>query len=405
MTKDEYIDAVISRISSKREMHKIRQELNDHIEDRIEYYTDAGFTEEDANAKAMQRMGNPDDVGKRLDKLHSDDRFIWLTVIFAGVFIMNTIICHIVGDYDFGVYDCICIVINYMSYGLSYYYAYKSDLKFLFIPLYLIAVIFGFLFYCYFIPYFEYTEIESGFQYDFLMFVDLGFCALVVLTIIVSIIYVFQDKKAEYALENKFIYTVSRSYFKFLLIFVIAVSVLTIGYTVNDFVEYRAYIQQKISTQDEDFVEAENVMNLAELPMTYDDASELALSLNIDSEEAKSDLDWCSITLCENNNYYISLNDNEFPDDNANDLFEKIIFISYKEELADDEQIKVATQLKKNATLDDFYSIIPMSDVTYIVIECNDGKNTVTEITIGDYEYEFTFYNGIYDGNYLHNDD
>lgn len=241
MDRYEYIEAVISHISNKSKSDTIRQELNNHIDDRIEYYTDAGYSQDDACAKAIQRMGNPDEIGKRLDKLHSNDIYIWLCAVFALLFIINNTISLVINDYDFGLYACVLIVMNYISYGLAYYYAYKSDLNVLFIPLHFIALIFGFLFYCHFIPYFEYAEIESGFQYNFLSFIDMGFCVLVILTIIISIIYTIQDKKSSSYNENKVLYSICKLYYKFLLVFVIAVSAFTIVYTVYDII-YSAYI-------------------------------------------------------------------------------------------------------------------------------------------------------------------
>ena len=52
MTRDEYVSEVINQIRSKRKREIIRAELESHIDDRTEYYTDCGIDEETALKKS-----------------------------------------------------------------------------------------------------------------------------------------------------------------------------------------------------------------------------------------------------------------------------------------------------------------------------------------------------------------
>jgi hypothetical protein len=74
MRKEEYIQEVISRIENKRAKIEVEKELSAHIDDRISYYTDAGWDEETANVKAMEHMGSPEKVSEEMGKLHVSNR-------------------------------------------------------------------------------------------------------------------------------------------------------------------------------------------------------------------------------------------------------------------------------------------------------------------------------------------
>ena len=70
MRKDEYISAVISQIQNKKARAEVEREISAHIDDRISYYTDAGWDEETANEKAVEHMGEPEKIGEQMSRLH-----------------------------------------------------------------------------------------------------------------------------------------------------------------------------------------------------------------------------------------------------------------------------------------------------------------------------------------------
>ena len=91
MHKDEYISAVISQIQNKRARAEVEREISAHIDDRISYYTDAGWDEVTASEKALAHMGDPCHVGAQMAKLHpSVGTFLW--IVFAYLMLHSFII-------------------------------------------------------------------------------------------------------------------------------------------------------------------------------------------------------------------------------------------------------------------------------------------------------------------------
>lgn len=102
MTKDEYIEIVLSHISSKKENNAIRQELLDHIDDRIEYYTDAGYDLDYAEKMALTKMGNPEELGDEMNKVHkpvNKKPIRIILIIIAVLIIFKLITLPFFGDY------------------------------------------------------------------------------------------------------------------------------------------------------------------------------------------------------------------------------------------------------------------------------------------------------------------
>ncbi|MBE6836213.1 MAG: hypothetical protein E7515_08215 [Ruminococcaceae bacterium] len=101
MRKEEYIQEVISRIENKRAKQEVEKELSAHIDDRISYYTDAGYDEETANIKAMEHMGSPEKVSEEMEKLHKDRRR-WAFIALSAVIVINIIVSIILQISSYG---------------------------------------------------------------------------------------------------------------------------------------------------------------------------------------------------------------------------------------------------------------------------------------------------------------
>jgi hypothetical protein len=71
----------------------VERELSAHIDDRVSYYVDAGWDEETANEKAMEHMGNAEDIAEKMSKVHNKvNRFVMLVIsmsIFGLYFILE----------------------------------------------------------------------------------------------------------------------------------------------------------------------------------------------------------------------------------------------------------------------------------------------------------------------------
>ena len=66
-----YIQKLLKQIRNKNAKIAIKEELYSHILDKADYYTEIGYTPEDAMQKATEDMGDADDSAIPLNVLHS----------------------------------------------------------------------------------------------------------------------------------------------------------------------------------------------------------------------------------------------------------------------------------------------------------------------------------------------
>lgn len=70
MNIDEYVKKSAQNIGSAAERRQFEKELKNHILDRVEYYTDAGYDEKTATRKALGQMGSPEKVSEQMGRVH-----------------------------------------------------------------------------------------------------------------------------------------------------------------------------------------------------------------------------------------------------------------------------------------------------------------------------------------------
>lgn len=107
MDKEQYITSVLSYVTHKYARQEIKMELEAHIEDRIDYYTNAGYDREYSVQKSIEHMGDAKSVGIKLNTLHSKTPLLLVSTILQ-------------------VYIGIYLICNYMLYLLNW-----MDLSFL----------------------------------------------------------------------------------------------------------------------------------------------------------------------------------------------------------------------------------------------------------------------------------
>lgn len=65
-----YLRSLTRRIEDRTARKEIRQELLAHIEDQKEVYINSGMSEEEAEREAVRQMGDPEEVGIELNRIH-----------------------------------------------------------------------------------------------------------------------------------------------------------------------------------------------------------------------------------------------------------------------------------------------------------------------------------------------
>lgn len=71
MTRQEWLDAATSKIRFPPDRKRVRQELEDHMADRMEAAAGRGLTPTESEAQALAAMGDPAVIAPELGRLHS----------------------------------------------------------------------------------------------------------------------------------------------------------------------------------------------------------------------------------------------------------------------------------------------------------------------------------------------
>lgn len=90
-----FLQDVCSHILFKGVHHEIKEELSLHIEEATKFYIEQGYPEEEAIQKALAGMGNPTEIGEKLNEQHKPQTEWCLIVLAAlvslfGIFLMYT---------------------------------------------------------------------------------------------------------------------------------------------------------------------------------------------------------------------------------------------------------------------------------------------------------------------------
>ena len=92
MDRKEYCDRVLAQVGrlTADEANDLRNELAGHIEDHAEAQVEHGYTEEDAAARAVELMGDPEETGKALREQY---RHFWLVIVQRAARILTALLC------------------------------------------------------------------------------------------------------------------------------------------------------------------------------------------------------------------------------------------------------------------------------------------------------------------------
>lgn len=110
MNRNEYCDRVLAQVGrlTSDEANDLRNELAGHIEDHAEALVEHGYTEEDAAARAVELMGDPEETGKALREQY---RHFWLVIVQRIARILTALLCVMIAGLivkSSGLYGAIC---------------------------------------------------------------------------------------------------------------------------------------------------------------------------------------------------------------------------------------------------------------------------------------------------------
>lgn len=92
MNRNEYCDRVLAQVGrlTADEANDLRNELAGHIEDHAEALVEHGYTEEDAAARAVELMGDPEETGRALRAQYGG---WWLVIVQRAARILTALLC------------------------------------------------------------------------------------------------------------------------------------------------------------------------------------------------------------------------------------------------------------------------------------------------------------------------
>lgn len=92
MDRKEYCDRVLAQVGrlTADEANDLRNELAGHIEDHAEALVERGYTEEDAVARAVELMGDPEETGRALCAQYGG---WWLVIVQRAARILTAVLC------------------------------------------------------------------------------------------------------------------------------------------------------------------------------------------------------------------------------------------------------------------------------------------------------------------------
>ena len=110
MNRNEYCDRVLAQVGrlTSDEANDLRNELAGHIEDHAEALVEHGYTEEDAAARAVELMGDPEETGRALREQY---RHFWLVIVQRIARILTAMLCVMIAGLivkSSGLYGAIC---------------------------------------------------------------------------------------------------------------------------------------------------------------------------------------------------------------------------------------------------------------------------------------------------------
>ena len=125
MTREEYIESIVSQIDDKAVREEFRRELEAHLDDRIAFYTDAGYDYDYALDKAIGRMGETETVGAQMNNLYNTtkvNKAIWIMATIQCVF--SVAFSLLVADYFYST-PYVIFNVSFVLFTVTFFLAAK----------------------------------------------------------------------------------------------------------------------------------------------------------------------------------------------------------------------------------------------------------------------------------------
>lgn len=129
---DEYINRVCSHVKYKDARNEIKEELLDHLEEKIEELMENGMTEEEAVKKSILQMGDAEIIGKQLNESHKAVPEISIILLTAALSLIGLLSIYFIVMSGISLnIDSVykTVLYNVLGYGIMialYFFNYKT---------------------------------------------------------------------------------------------------------------------------------------------------------------------------------------------------------------------------------------------------------------------------------------
>lgn len=143
LDRKSFLDTVCSQIKYKPVRGEVAEELKSHIEEAKEEFVQEGWKTEEADAKAVSQMGDAEEIGKKLNKIHRpklDWKLLILVIILIGFGLVVAILQQSADSSNHIQYTASYMLIGLVFCMGMYFFDYRKMQKYANL-LYLLATI------------------------------------------------------------------------------------------------------------------------------------------------------------------------------------------------------------------------------------------------------------------------
>ena len=92
MTRQEFLDQVLTPLGrlTAQERENVRQELEEHVEDRMEALLEMGWDAELAEERCLEAMGDPAEIGREMARQYRGKGWLWLG---RAAVVLTVVVC------------------------------------------------------------------------------------------------------------------------------------------------------------------------------------------------------------------------------------------------------------------------------------------------------------------------
>lgn len=430
MNRDEYINQVIALVNSRADKREIRRELEAHIDDRIEYFTESGYDSDLATQRAVEKMGSPTDVAVSMEKLHNHTHWIIMSVAFTLLYIVGLVFAN-VRSYDFAIINfvdfeevsqvgSIVSVLIFLCGALAFLSTFKSKSTVLLWIFGIVSIATPLLSGYALIPFaYQLVSIFTDFPAAVICnepFFNIGevfwhiddlfvngmptfiFYLLVIICILISLLCVVSGIVSIAYAKDICSDSPSKGFEKrvkkytLLLIIISAVALTgTACEEIYDSVYYHKVNKTFTDNLSSNFESAKAEFDSITLPMSSQQVTELAEAKNLSDYEI-DDMEFGMLGLYQNEAFTVQINDNDYDGIYENKRMFSTNFVNLSS-----EQTEKITSLSSGSSIEELENIVGAENITDYR-ETADGDNIKTEINIYTFngkDYWFYYENGV----------